>query len=190
MPDETSIRDALLGLDEIEDEDLRDRVVQVWATALDEGDYDVLEEVEWIPGLEGIAEGADQLSHQSDVTTIAIQLVDVVMEQRPELDIDRDTVIAGALLHDVSKLVEGSDEFVFVRASDSAPTNYLPHPHYGVHLLAEAGLSPHLQHIVLSHSPLSKVEPKTIEADIVAKADEVASSALLWETDEMLFGDL
>lgn len=190
MYNDNTIQDALVGLDEIENDDLRDRVVQVWSTALAEGDYDKLEEVEWLSGINGVAEGADQLSHQSDVTSIAIQLVDVVSERRPGLEIDRDAVIAGALLHDVSKLVEGSNEFVFKRASDSAPTHYLPHPHYGVHLLAEAGLSPHLQHIALSHSPLSNVEPKTIEADIVMKADEVASSAFLWQTDEMLFGDL
>lgn len=188
MADETAIRDALLGLDELADEDLRDRIVQVWETALDKGDYGTLEEIEWIPELEGIADGADQLSHQSDVTAIAIALVDVVTEQRPELDIDRDTVIAGALLHDVSKLVERSDEFVSSRASGSS--SYLPHPHYGVHLLAEAGMPLHLQHIVLSHSPLSNVEPQTIEADIVTLADEIAASILLWEMDEMLFRDL
>ena len=54
----------------------------------------------------------------------------------------------------------------------------LGHPHYGVHLAAEAGLPVAVQHVVLAHSHRTAVEPATLEAEIVRRVDEVAAAAV------------
>ena len=59
--------------------------------------------------------------------------------------------------------------------------DWLPHPHYSVHLLAEAGLSLEIQNIALSHTELSNVEPKTLEGKIVELADLLVTHATFWE---------
>lgn len=167
------IRNHLIGFNEIESQTLRDKVASVWQSAFDQSDYDDLVDVPFSPRL--LAEDVTLISHQNDVTAIAIALVDSMVDLNPGLPVDRDSVIAGALLHDVSKLVERQPEFI---AENDA--SYLPHPYYAIYLLGAAGLSPHLHHIVLAHSHHTPIKPATIEASIVQSADELAASSLLW----------
>lgn len=91
-----------------------------------------------------------------------------------------DTVIAGSLIHDVSKLAEfdgmdGTDIF-----------QLLGHPYYGVHIATRAGLGSEYANIILSHTNRTNVEPATIEAALVKRADEVAADAIRWQaTDDL-----
>jgi hypothetical protein len=54
----------------------------------------------------------------------------------------------------------------------------LGHPYYGVYLTRTAGLPIEIQHIVLSHTDVTVVEPATLEADIVKRADAATASAI------------
>ena len=71
------------------------------------------------------------------VTQLVVSLVDAVP---PQLSVEpsRETAVAAGLEHEVSKLYE------FIFGGISAFKDYLPHPHYGVHLLAAAKFSCHL----------------------------------------------
>jgi len=87
-------------------------------------------------------------------------------------------------LHDVSKAYE-------IDGEDTAELQeWLPHPHYSIHLLAEAGVSHHLQHIVFTHSEISGIEPRSIEARIVRVADEIACDGIFWAKTGGLWKDL
>jgi 23S rRNA maturation-related 3'-5' exoribonuclease YhaM len=81
-------------------------------------------------------------------------------------------VIAGALVHDVSKLYE------FDGMDQTDVGRLLGHPHYGVHIVSQAGLPVEVAHIVLSHTRRTTIDPATIEAEIVRRADETAASAI------------
>lgn len=115
--------------------------------------------------------GDEQLiSHVRDVTACAVTLAETLLDRR-EVDLSLDTVVAGALIHDVSKLAE------FDGMTETSVYGLLGHPYYGVHVVA-AELPVELAHIVLSHTSRTTVEPATIEAELVKRADEVAAAAI------------
>jgi len=181
MVSEREVRSAFPQLSEIQDEDLRHRVIDVWQRSIEESAYENLEELPWWPPLEAELDGGpiSGVEHVRDVVDLTIAILDC-FGSKVGLSLDRDTAIAGAILHDCSKAAE--------MVGDSVRPDYefVPHPYYGVHALARSGCSPHLQHIVLSHSPNTSVTPVTMEAQVVRLADELAADALFWERKERL----
>lgn len=171
---ESDIERAFPELDEIADAELRAQVVRVWEDALAESDFDDIHDLPWWPPHQEIVGEEWHVPHVRDVVACALALTDALNGRQGTLDVDRDVVVAGALLHDVSKLFE-------IDGVERAPfDDLLPHPHFAVHLLAEAGLSTHLQHVALAHSGGSAVEPKTMEALVVQTADFVAANSIFW----------
>jgi 3'-5' exoribonuclease len=95
----------------------------------------------------------------------------------------RDLLIAGAMLHDIGKLQELSYDF----ATDyTVEGNLVGHIAIGVGMLRDlireqpdfpAGLAMELEHLILSHHGAkdlgSPVEPMTIEAFLLAAADDL-----------------
>jgi HD superfamily phosphodiesterase len=172
---DATVRGAFPELDAIEDEQLRAGVVDAWASALAENGVEDLGAVPWFPpeqrrfGLEG----EYLVEHVRDVTACAIGLAETLLDRRGgRLSLDLDTVVAGALVHDVSKLAE------FDGMADTPVADLLGHPYYGVHVVARAGLPVELAHVVLSHTPRTGVEPATLEAELVRRADEAAAAAI------------
>lgn len=180
MTTEQTVRTAFPELEAITDDDLRQRVVDVWTRAIEDNDVD-LESMAWWPPLETELEGGavTTVEHVRAVTGLTIAIADA-MTEFVGTDIDRDVAIAGALLHDCSKLYELDGD------ATGELHEWLPHPHYAVHVLAAAGCSEHLQHIAVAHSPASAVEPRTIEARAVELADQLAVEALFWDRNGAL----
>ena len=177
-PAAAQVRDAFPELDTIDDAALRSGVVDAWTTAITETDVDDLAAVPWFPPVQqdlGI-EDEPLIDHVRDVTAMAADLAGTLLERRAATDLSMDTVLAGALVHDVSKLYE------FDGQESTEIERYLGHPHYGVYVVAAAELPVTVQHIVLSHSGRTSVEPATLEAEIVRRADEVAASAIRLES--------
>ena len=183
MDAEQEVRESFPELNEISDEEMREKVVESWVHALEAGNYDSLSEMGWWPSSEAGIGGKAQISHVRDVTQFAISMTDQIIE-RNGVDIDRDLVVAGALLHDISKPFEFSPE------GDTELVKYLPHPHYAVHLLKRVGFSLHMQHLVLAHSHRSGVEPRTLEAKIVQLADWMASHVIFWQGKGVLYHNI
>ena len=162
----------------IESETLRANVASAWTNAAEENDIAIgdLEAVPWFPpaqrnlGLD--AAEATLVGHVRDVTACAVGLVDSLAERRSTLDVDLDTVVAGALVHDVSKLYE------FDGMEPTEIDEFLGHPYFGVAVAAHADLPAEIVHVVLSHSHRTAVEPATLEAEIVRRADEVAAAEI------------
>lgn len=165
-------------IEAIEDETLRANVASAWTIAAEENGIEIAElgGVPWFPPAQaklGIDPGAATLvGHVRDVTACALSLAETVSERRPGLDPDVDTILAGALVHDVSKLYE------FDGMEETDIGDLLGHPYFGVAVAARADLPAELLHIVLSHTHRTAVEPATLPAEIVRRADEVAAAAI------------
>lgn len=175
----TEITECFPQIESIENQNLRTQVVDLWETSLANSDYTTFEDVPWLPHVEELAH-ISLVRHTNQVTDCAIAIAEAI---RNNTSIDTDVVIAGALTHDICKFYEYSgNEWTEIRAM-------LEHPHYNVHVLAEGEMPIHVQHIALSHSGNSSVEPQTIEALIVSEADNLAARSMWWEETGRLDGD-
>lgn len=85
------------------------------------------------------------------------------------LPIDMDTVIAGAILADVGKLLEY--ERVDGKARQSERGRLLRHPFTGVALAMECGVPDRVCHIIAAHAAEGDHVKRTTEAYIVHHAD-------------------
>lgn len=164
---------AFPELDAVEDDDLRDGCIEAWTTAMADAGIEDLEGVPWFPPAQRRLGLDDEflVDHVRDVTRLALSTTETLREHR-DVECSLDTVLAGALVHDVSKLYE------FDGMEETPVGDLLGHPHYGVHVVSRAGLPVELAHIVLSHTGRTTVEPATLEAEVVRRADEVAASAI------------
>jgi putative nucleotidyltransferase with HDIG domain len=179
--DAADVETAFPELRSVTDGTLRAGVAEAWANASDDagiGSVEGLRAVPWFPPAEralGIPEGSETLvAHVRDVAACAVGLAEP-LEDRRGAGIDRDLLLAGALVHDVSKLVE------FDGPEETPVGDLLGHPCWGVHVVASAGLPPELAHVVLAHSGRTNVEPAFLEAELVRRADEAAASAIRLE---------
>lgn len=166
---------AFPHLDAIEDDALRAGIRRAWVTAVEENDVDDLESVPWLPPRQERLGLPDETlaAHVRDVVAGSLALAESLAETRGDrLDVSMDLVLAGALVHDVSKLYE------YDGMEETAVGDLLGHPHFGVHVAAAAGLPLAVQHVVLAHSPRSAVEPATLEARLVTWADRAAVAAI------------
>jgi hypothetical protein len=168
-----AIERAFPELESIENDNLRQNVREAWDTAMADNAIDDLETVPWFPPVQRDLDLPDErlVPHIRDVTQAALALAGVLDERR-SVDLSLDTVIAGALIHDVSKLYE------FDGMEPTSIGNLLGHPYYGVYLVAGAGLPVELAHIVLSHTHRTPITPATLEATIIRQADNVAAAAI------------
>ncbi len=170
-PTRADVRAALPEVAEIADDDLREGVLDAWEAALAESGVADPDDLPWLPPEEekrlGISESG--VAHVRDVTRGAVALADALADR---FEVDVDLVVAGALVHDVSKCYEfDGDERTRIY-------DLLGHPYYGVHAVVAAGLPVELAHVVLSHSPRTSVEPATLEAAIVKAADDAAAAGI------------
>jgi 23S rRNA maturation-related 3'-5' exoribonuclease YhaM len=172
------IEATLPRIETIEDDDLRSGVATAWRIAAEDNGLSIeeIESIPWYPpaqrDLDIPPEAVSHLEHVEDVLACAVGLVESISDRSYVAAIDMDTVIAGALVHDVSKLYEfdGMDRTEIGRL--------LGHPYFGVSVVARAGLPTELSHIILSHSPRTAVEPATIEAALLGLADEAAATGI------------
>ncbi|MEF8819358.1 MAG: HD domain-containing protein [Haloferacaceae archaeon] len=170
---ETVVREAFPAIARIEDDDLRAGVVEAWTTTLAETGWD-LAEVPWFPPLQAEWGLPDErtVTHVRDVVAASEALAGAMVERGAALSTD--LVLAGALVHDISKLYEfGPPEGV-----ETTVHELLGHPNYGIVPAARAGLPPEVLHVILAHSRRTAVEPETLEAQVVTGADRVAAASI------------
>ncbi|MCO8268423.1 HD domain-containing protein [Haloferax sp. AB510] len=165
---------VLPEIEEIADNQLREKVQQSFRIGLEEGEFDTFTAVPWAPHHTETVGEQGFIKHTRDVTLMAIALADQLVDLR-DIPLNRDHLIAGALVHDISKFFEYSGD------SLSEYRTLLEHPHMCIYLLQKAEIPVHIQHIALSHTPQSSVAPQTIEAEIVQKADIIAMEGIFCE---------
>lgn len=136
---------------EIQDPDLRKRTMAVWEEALERGNWQI-EDLPGIPYTLLIPEVDISFpTHVSVVCRLCLAMEEVLSEAYgSRYPIDRDTLIAGALLADVGKLLEFEKTGEGFRWS---PTyKHLRHPFTAVGLCFKHGIPEAVMHIVATHS--------------------------------------
>jgi hypothetical protein len=136
---------------QIKSDDLREKVVAVWQEALEIGGWS-LADLDRMP-YTLLIENVDITfpEHVSVVCKLCIAMEEVLKSfYGDRYDIDRDTLIAGALLADVGKLIEFREkDGVYEWAS---MYKYLRHPFTGVGLCFKHGIPEEVMHVIATHS--------------------------------------
>jgi putative nucleotidyltransferase with HDIG domain len=110
------------------------------------------------------------MEHKRCVVHIARRSAEAMQEYLGKaLKIDMDTVIAGAILADVGKLLEYEKKDG--KAVQSARGKLLRHPFTGVSLAMACGVPDEVCHIIAAHADEGNLVKRTTEALIVHHAD-------------------
>ena len=171
---ETQVRDAFPELDRIEDDDLRDRVVEAWVLGLERGGWRDIEDIPYAWNIHEVT----NVEHVRGVTRIALESA---REQREfhGADPDIDTIVAACLLHDVGKCYEYTDHVDEELLDDPDPryaTEEVPHSISGYALAHEVGCPLSVQRAIPHF--LGEVPKRTLEAELVKSANSASSNAI------------
>jgi putative nucleotidyltransferase with HDIG domain len=160
-------------LDWIEDEKLREQVTNTWMRALELSPLDP-EDLNRIPFTLLMPNCPTTfMEHKRCVVHIARKAAESMHEfMGRALPIDKDTVIAGAILADVGKLLEY--ENVGGKTRQSERGEFLRHPFTGVALAMECGVPDRICHIIAAHAAEGDLVKRSTEAYIVHHADFMA----------------
>jgi len=161
-------------IDWIEDLGLREQVTQVWMKALERSPLQP-EDLRKIPFTLLVPNcPITFMEHKRCVVHIARASAQAMREfMGHALPIAMDTVIAGAILADVGKLLEyeiGPDG----KSRQSERGEALRHPFTGVALALECGVPDAVCHIIAAHAAEGDLVKRTTEAFIVHHADFMA----------------
>jgi putative nucleotidyltransferase with HDIG domain len=145
----------------IQDTDLRNKVVDVWKIAADRGKWQRLQDIPFTLIFDNSGLLVD---HTKRITT----LVRYVGNTREE-HLDKDYLIAGALLHDVGKLLEY--EMKDRKIIKSKFGEKMRHPAAGAQLAEECDLPKEVVHIIAAHSHEGDSMNRSPEAIIIHHCD-------------------
>jgi putative nucleotidyltransferase with HDIG domain len=145
----------------IQEKDLRKKVVDVWKAAADRGGWHKLQEIPFTLLFENSGLLVD---HTKRITKLAWSIIGAREEP-----LHIDYLIAGALLHDVGKLLEYEmKEGKIVKSPFGQKTR---HPAAGAQLAEEYKVPKEVVHIIAAHSHEGDTMNRTAEAIIVHHCD-------------------
>jgi putative nucleotidyltransferase with HDIG domain len=151
---------------DIKDEDLRDKVVNVWLKAWEMSHCDKIETYSaWPPEKAKIQ--LSNVEHTNQVVECAIAVANIV-ERTQQIKINLDYLIAAAILHDVDKITQFHEETGRLTSFGQL----FAHTSLGISLALEQAVPLEIVHAIGTHSPnYSKNSPKTHEALILSHVD-------------------
>ncbi len=159
---------------EIQNEELREKVADAWAFSLQINGYKHIEDM---PG-SGMPEASslgDQSMHIRAVGYNAVSLYENLCKAyERDMGLERDMLIACALLHDVGKPYEYNPEnrarwaanYKFTGAPNAR------HPAYGTYIAITCGLPEEVVHVCACHSPEGRFVTRSAYATLVHYADD------------------
>jgi putative nucleotidyltransferase with HDIG domain len=169
----TQVEDALPELDDIEDDDCRERVIEAWVLGLQRGGW---RSIEGIPYAWNIGE-VTNVEHVRGVTQVASAAAEVQRDLHGA-EPDMDTVRAACLLHDVGKCYEYT-EYVDSELVDPDPRyggDTIPHSLSGYALSYEVGCSMAVKQAIPHF--VGEIPQRTLEAELVKSANAASSNAI------------
>jgi putative nucleotidyltransferase with HDIG domain len=170
-------RDYIIGLFpailRIKEEMIRDRVVQTWHHAWKRSNFRRIEDLhQYEPAREYLS--YSNVDHTNQVCQAA-QGMAVLTAESLHLKVNLDHLLAGALLHDVDKMVI----FDAKTGGWTETGRRVPHAVEGAVMARSEGLPEEVAHIVEAHSrAFSPRPPRSIEALIVRHADLLIAGAV------------
>jgi hypothetical protein len=150
----------------ISDDVLRGAVVATWQDLWAESPWT---DIHTVPT--SVAIPYPTIPHNQAILTMALAIADA-FEAHHKVVVNRDRLIAAAVLQDASKLVEfapGPDGVV-------APTEIgktYPHAFWGAHVALRNGVPDDVVHIILTHTPHATKFPRSIEGKILYHVDQI-----------------
>ncbi|MBU1628102.1 HD domain-containing protein [bacterium] len=156
----------------IKDKELQKKTLMVWEAACKEGGWKI-DELENIPFTLLIKDiKINIVMHTRSIVNCCLHTAKVMKETYGKLfKINHDHLIAGALLHDIGKLLEYVNEDGKVKKSYNG--SLLRHPFSGVGLCYKYDIPPEIIHIVAVHSKEGDTSKRTPEAIILHHMDFV-----------------
>jgi len=145
----------------IDDESIRKKVVTIWKVAADERGWNSIHDVPFTL----LIEDSGRLT---DHTKRMTHMVYAIMKERKE-NLNQDYLIAGALLHDVGKLVEY--DVINKKIVKGEYGKKFRHPLAGAKLAWQHGLPDEIAHIIYAHSHEGDKTKRSAEAVIVNHCD-------------------
>ncbi len=157
----------------IKDAELREKVTSAWAFAIENSVLNA-EDLETIPFSLLIKDcKITFMNHKRTCVQLAVEIAERMIKNfGDEIKVDMDTMIAGAILIDVGKLLEY--EMVDGKLATSKAGSLVRHPFSGIGIAARFDLSPEIQHIIGTHSVEGDLGKRTVESIIVHHADFVS----------------
>lgn len=160
-------------LNEIENKEIRQKVIQTWLEGCRQGNWTSIEELHKLPfTLLTKTYGISLIEHTIAVTEGACALADAqenAYKQMP-YKINMDRLIAGGLLHDVGKLIETEKDGKGGYRKSSRGM-YARHPISGAILAAQVGLPDDIVNTIACHAKEGEGAPKVVETVLIHQAD-------------------
>ncbi|MCD4785626.1 MAG: HD domain-containing protein [Candidatus Eremiobacteraeota bacterium] len=154
----------------IKDKDLRNKTLEVWCDAMKQGGWtpEDLDNMPFTLLLDPCP--ASFLTHTRSVTTITYQSGQTLKKfYGDKIDINLDYLVAGAILHDVGKLLEYEKKDGKVVKSHSGKC--LRHPFSGVGLGFKGGMPEEVLHMIAMHAKEGNLSKRMPGAILVHHAD-------------------
>jgi len=154
----------------IEGSILKKKVLRTWEEAIQSGNWKISDLLR-LPFALSIKDcSVSLIKHVRGVTQVCSESEKVLRKlYQGEIRINRDYLLAGALLHDIGKLLEyKKKEGTFIKTQLGILLN---HPFSGVILCSKQGIPEEILHIIVFHSKEGEGQRKTVESKILYHAD-------------------
>ena len=157
----------------IENPELREKVVEVWADGCRQGGWESVEELQQMPfTLLTNTRGVNFVEHTIAVTEGAVALAQCQIDAYAAVPygFNMDRLVAGGLLHDVGKLLEIEKDGAGGHRKSHAGM-CARHPISGAIMAAKAGLDDELVNTIGCHAKEGDGRPQVIETVLIHQAD-------------------
>lgn len=164
------ILELLPEINLINDPELRENTAQVWEDAIRDGGW-TIEQILRMPFSVHVADcNITFIEHVRTVCKMCIAVADVLKESYGDRSkINYDTLVAGAMLADVGKLIEYEEKDGKITRAGRG--QHLRHPFTGVALSHARGIPPEVQHVIATHSKEGEMMVRSDESVIFHHAD-------------------
>jgi len=159
------VKECFPILNKIRNQELKEAVLQCWVRMWNESKWNDLEDCPFTPPFPDIS----LVQHVNCVGDLVLTVADLLEKHNPELHLDRDYLITGVLLHDLSKMVEiekGPDGVTW-----GSLLKLMPHSTYGAFIAMAQGLPPRVANIIMAHTRMTGKLPASPEATLLHYLD-------------------
>lgn len=149
------IREIFPGINQLKDQDLAEKIALTWKDAFEHSNWDDLRTV-WVDP--DITRPVYLVDHVNCIAEMSLQTNAIISKYHPESACDEQLLLALALIHDVSKVLEfDPDEERGCRFSELG--HQFQHAVIGACLAHEHGLPTQLVHLIHTHTGLCSIKP-------------------------------
>lgn len=152
------------------DNGLKEEIINIWIETCKKADWNNLLDIPFGPGSDPVKFGF--IHHVALVTQYTYDVA-IEYNKMEEKKLNVDYAVAGALLHDVCKIVEYS-----ANGGRTKWGNMVTHAIYGVGICESHKIPIEIIHIVASHTAKLSMSNKSPEAIIVSKCDSIAAGCV------------